>query len=176
MDLVDNPSESEPCRQRLQIRAGARLLRQRAEIEKRQQAASSTEIGPPSTEEEIEAFYDHKDVVFWPPEQDLAHPDPSLDALYRLLTPPTHLGGVHGAWNERSLVYAIGSASNDYAILFVSFDPAIYLKGTRPFRSRQTQLETLYRHGCDGREQERISRNRELALASYRTAHVSGIG
>jgi hypothetical protein len=54
-----------------------------------------------------------------------------VDALYRLLNPPSHLGNVEGTTDERSLVYVTGGYEKPQAIVFVGFDPAIKLVGLK---------------------------------------------
>jgi len=72
-------------------------------------------------------MYREQPIVYWPPAQDPEHPDEDLDAVYRLLNPPSHLGNVQGTADERSLVYVTGGCDKPQAIVFVGFDPAIKL-------------------------------------------------
>jgi hypothetical protein len=54
-----------------------------------------------------------------------------VNALYKLLNPPTHLGNVEGSADERGLVYVTGGSERPQAIVFVGFDPAIRLVGLK---------------------------------------------
>jgi hypothetical protein len=76
-------------------------------------------------------MYREQPIAYWPPVQDPEHPDEDLDAVYRLLNPPSHLGNVQGTADERSLVYVTGVCDKPQAIVFVGFDPAIKLVGLK---------------------------------------------
>ena len=79
----------------------------------------------------LKEMYREPPIVYWPPAQDANRPDKNLDAVYRLLNPPNHLGNVQGTADERSLVYATGGCDKPQAIVFISFDPAIKLVGLK---------------------------------------------
>ena len=76
-------------------------------------------------------MYREPPIVYWPPAQDPDRLDEDLDAVYRLLNPPSHLGNVQGTADERSFVYVTGGCDKPQAIVFVGFDPAIKLVGLR---------------------------------------------
>lgn len=77
-------------------------------------------------------MYREQPIVFWPPAQDPdGPPNEDLDAVYRLLNPPSHLGNVQGTADERSMVYVTGGCDKPQAIVFVGFDPAIRLVGLK---------------------------------------------
>lgn len=78
---------------------------------------------------------------FWPCAVDREHFDPDLNALIRLMKPPSHMGNFRVMEDERSLVYSTGSGANQpVAHIFLSFDQAIKLAGVRKWgcASRQT--------------------------------------
>lgn len=77
----------------------------------------------------LERMYIVPPISYWPPAQNLESEDESLEAIYTLLRPPSHLGNVYGTADERSFVFATGDPHQPQAIIFVSFDPAIKLEG-----------------------------------------------
>jgi len=128
-DLVVDCLPSETEARRLRLLAGSRRLRPADEICEAELGASL------STEEEISKLFranGENTISFWPPDSDLVRADPVLDAslddLYRVLNPPTFDGNVTGTWDDRSLLYAT-EGEDTKALVFVSFDPAIYLHG-----------------------------------------------
>ncbi|KAB5577684.1 hypothetical protein GE09DRAFT_1086942 [Coniochaeta sp. 2T2.1] len=134
MDLVDDPHKSDPCGQRIRIRAGARLPRARSG-----QAGRSLVVGnleqdhmQTQTQEQLDNQYEQSGVVYWPPEGRSR----ALDYLHNVLNPPGFAGNVQGTWDTRSLIYATGGEGNGgvKALVLVSFDPSIYLRGSRSFK------------------------------------------
>jgi hypothetical protein len=75
----------------------------------------------------------------WEPHAPDAH-SPALDNLHDVLNPPGYVGNVHGTWDQRSLIYATGGGTSGSvkALVLVSFDPGIYLKGIRSFNDRSS--------------------------------------
>lgn len=134
LDLVDDPLPSDWHQtQRLRLRGRSRRLRPPLRHPAGHQHAGL--IRPPSEELEIalKEMYEESPITFWPEAQDPMCPNPELDAIYRLLNPPTHLGNVEGTADERSLVYLTGGTGSPQAIIFISFDPAIKLEGLKKF-------------------------------------------
>ncbi|KAL3422569.1 F-box domain-containing protein [Phlyctema vagabunda] len=72
--------------------------------------------------------YRESEVQFWPDPKRLKSPGPSLKDLQELLN-PQNASLVEGTADERSLVYSVGFKNAPQALIFVSFDPAIKLKG-----------------------------------------------
>lgn len=125
MDLVDDPiSSGWTDTQRLRLRAGTRKL-------KPPLLDSNGYLCEPSNELEIalEQRYTVPPITYWPPAQD--SDDQDLNEVYTLLNPPSHLGNVEGAADERSMVYATGGYDAPQALIFLSFDPAIKLSGLK---------------------------------------------
>lgn len=141
LDLVDDPPQSEPCGQRIRIRAGARL---RPAIDMRHMsgfAGSSNNYhhhhGEAQQQQQQQVDpHEQSGVVSWPPEAR----SPALDDLHRVLNPPGYVGAVHGTWDQRSLIYATGGEAKGSikALVLVSFDPGLYLKGCRSFDDRSS--------------------------------------
>jgi hypothetical protein len=77
-------------------------------------------------------------IAEWPPDQRKLNGD--LDAIYKLLNPPNHLGVMNGTADERSIVYMTGSGDNDSprAAVLMSFDPAIKLRGLKGWKREST--------------------------------------
>jgi hypothetical protein len=95
-----------------------------------------------------------EDDGYWPPEQDPDYPDKKLDSVYRLLNPPSHLGTFEGTADERSLVYSTNNSHDEpAAIIFISFDPAIRLKG-----AKKMCLNSLHRSNQSSRLKEDLNR------------------
>ncbi|KAK3944952.1 hypothetical protein QBC46DRAFT_130805 [Diplogelasinospora grovesii] len=138
LDVVNDTSSSDSNGQRIRIRGGSRRPWPPGELQKRRRLSPAQGRDPePAFEQMIHDLYKHEGVALWPPEQDPARPDPALDELYTLLSPPSHRGNVHGTWDDRCLVYATGGTSGGLkAIIFVSFDPSIRLIGARPYSGR----------------------------------------
>jgi len=133
MDLVDDPSPADPNARRLRIRAGARRLKP---LEARQARAQPIQVRDPLYPiEDILQNYVQSDVALFPPDEDVARPDPQLEELHWVLSPPPYPGHIIGTWDDRSLVYSCGSLEDDMqAICFVGFDPTIRLKGLKTWR------------------------------------------
>ena len=68
-------------------------------------------------------------ISYWPKAQNLLEPDEHVEATYKLLNPPSHLGNVEGTADERSLVYVTGGCDQPKALIFGGFDPLINLAG-----------------------------------------------
>lgn len=86
-------------------------------------------------EREINRLYSTNEIKFWPDNPDPQRPDPRLDELERILNPPSHQGDVVGTADERYLVYATGGANGGLkAIVLISFEPSLRLKGLKPWR------------------------------------------
>jgi hypothetical protein len=78
-------------------------------------------------------MYRVPEITYWPASQ---NPEPSLrnkhvDAIYRLMNPPSHLGNVEGTADERSMVYVTGASNEPQALIFIAFDPSIKLVGLK---------------------------------------------
>jgi hypothetical protein len=86
-------------------------------------------------------MYREQQVRYWPPIQDPNNASEHVDALYRLLNPPSHLGNVEGTADNRSFLYVTGGYDKPQAILFVSFDPAIRLKGLKMWGGLQRSIQ-----------------------------------
>ena len=133
MDLVDDPTSSNPDKQRIRVRGSSRRCWTPGELEQRKRLPKTeTELSQHTLIQRIEDVYKHEHVVLWPPDEDPARPDPALSQLYEVLNPPSHVGNIHGVWDERSLVYATGGGGTPdplKALVFISWDPAIYLDG-----------------------------------------------
>jgi hypothetical protein len=128
LDLVDNPSPSEPDRQRIRIRAGTR--------NRGWKGAMINECLDVSGRGFCMQTQDQTQVRFWPDDQDTSCPNPALDDLYDILTPSDHGAKVRGVSDDRCLVYAKGQGPLK-TIVLISFDPAIYIHGTRPYGSQR---------------------------------------
>lgn len=146
LDLVDNPDPNNHANTpRLQLRAGARILRPAAEIPLFSPAYDQT---LPHTERIKHIYKDQgaNRIIFWPP-----HPDEAdalradagdLDLLGKIVNPPTHTGNAKGVWDERSFVYSTGNnADGVQAIVFVGFDPSIRLQGLRRWNTKRETVE-----------------------------------
>jgi hypothetical protein len=77
-------------------------------------------------------------VVSWPPDDH----SPALDNLHDILNPPGYVGNVHGTWDQRSFIYSTGggAAGSVGALVLVSFDPGIHLKGIRSFKDLREDI------------------------------------
>ncbi|KAK3934569.1 hypothetical protein QBC46DRAFT_426682, partial [Diplogelasinospora grovesii] len=138
LDVVNDTSSSDSNGQHIHIRGGSRRRWSPDELQKRRRLSLAQGRDPESAfDQMIHDLYKHEDVALWPPEQDPARPDPALDKLYTLLSPPGHRGNVHGTWDDRCLVYATSGTSGGLkAIILVSFDPSIRLIGAKPYSGR----------------------------------------
>lgn len=132
LDLVDNPSPQDPNIPRLQLRVGSRQLRPKEDL-LREPAAMDTNL--PHTERIKHMYRDEGEnrITCWPPDDpDEARADPAaLVDLQRIINPPSHIGNVKGAWDDRSIIYSTGHADGMQALVFISFDPATRLQGLR---------------------------------------------
>ena len=138
IDLVDDSNSFDPAHQRLRIRGGTRRLWTPGE-----RSARGCLSAEPRPEEEhsgilrqIDDLYKTERDLFWPPEQDPSIDDPALTDLYAVLNPPGYFGNRRGRWDERSLLYAAQATSGGLkSLVFVSWDPSIFLAGTAPYPS-----------------------------------------
>lgn len=137
LDLIDNPDLDDPSgRPRLQLRAGARLP-----VPADTLRAAAHDTKRPHNERIRDLYADDgaNRISLWPPAAHeasaLGLPDeaaPELDLLGKVVSPPTHVGGCRGAWDERSMVYSTGNnVDGMQAVMFVGFDPAMRLRGIR---------------------------------------------
>ncbi|KAK3373446.1 hypothetical protein B0T24DRAFT_261264 [Lasiosphaeria ovina] len=135
VDLVNDPSASDPNEQRLRLRGGSRRLWTPGELEEQvRPSAAKRQKSHHTFEQDIRDVYKHEDVVFWPPDQNPSEPDPALAELFKILSPPGHFGNIDGTFDERSLLYTTGSMPGGLKpLVFISFDPSLYLEGTRPY-------------------------------------------
>ncbi|KAM7195446.1 hypothetical protein V8F20_007505 [Naviculisporaceae sp. PSN 640] len=131
IDLVDDPTSLDPDKQRVRIRGSSRRPWSPAELEERKRLLpQETNRSHHTLNQMIEDIYKHEEVVFWPPDEDPALPNPALSQLYRILNPPSYSGNIEGAWDERSVLYATGGMNGSVkSLVFISWDPAIYLDG-----------------------------------------------
>jgi len=142
LDLVDDPSPTDPNAQRLRIRTGTRRERPLSDSKAGAAARDPPGGGQLYPLRDIEALYRSSEIKFWPPDQDRGRPDPVLDELNLVLNPPSHQGNVSGTWDDRSLVYATGGGSDDLrALVFISFDAAIHLRGVKRARGGAARHE-----------------------------------
>ncbi|KAK0719580.1 hypothetical protein B0H67DRAFT_485618 [Lasiosphaeris hirsuta] len=142
VDLVDDPP-SFGLTQRVRIRGGSRRRWTPDEQEERSRLPAARrqplELSPDTFDQVLADVYKHEAVMLWPPDQDPSVPDPALAALYNVLNPPTHFGNIRGSWDERSLIYGTGGAVGGHqALVFLSFDPQIHLKGIVPYHGKPT--------------------------------------
>ncbi|KAK0614234.1 hypothetical protein B0T14DRAFT_570190 [Immersiella caudata] len=143
VDLVDDPPASDSGARRIRIRGGARRRWTPGEREERSRSgAAETEeshntlikmSGFHNTLDEITNIYKSEDVLLWPPEQSPSETNPTLEALHEVMNPTGCFGSIRGVWDERSMVYSIEETGGLHALVFVSFDPSIYLKGVKQY-------------------------------------------
>jgi len=138
IDLVNDSGSFDPNDQRLRIRGGTRSPRSPAELVERSSAPAAATAKKEQDHDmllrEIDNLYKSETSIFWPPEPDTANAAAALADLYKVLNPPGYSGNIQGSWDERSMVYATGgSAGGLQALVFVSWDPSIYLTGTTPY-------------------------------------------
>jgi hypothetical protein len=179
LDVVDDPRASEGCGQRIRIRAGSRRLRAQSELDESLMCseAESTEHHQQhhaTLRQQMDSIYEQRGIVSWPPDSR----SPALDALHDIMNPPEHLGNVRGTSDERSLIYETGGGAKGgiRALVLVSFDPSIYLKGVRSFDDRRSSvssngdLSTTLRglHGFLGSEKGK-GKEKEIGLQSFTT-------
>jgi hypothetical protein len=133
LDLVDDPLPTDwQGRQRLRLRAGSRSLGPPLIY---MNGHKQGLLRPPSSDLDIALaeMYRVPEITYWPASQ---NPEPSLrnkhvDAIYRLMNPPSHLGNVEGTADERSMVYVTGASNEPQALIFIAFDPSIKLVGLK---------------------------------------------
>lgn len=123
VDLVDDPAPTSLNTTRLRLRSGARRLRPGVEDD-----------ATLSREERTQLLYRNggaNEIAFWPPGPSLGTQNDAekLEKLGCVVNPPSHSGPVTGVWDERSLVYSVGNSGGPQAVVFLSFDPAIQLRG-----------------------------------------------
>jgi hypothetical protein len=135
IDLVDVSTSFDPADRRLRLRGNTRRLWTPGELAQRDHLPAAE--GPQDQDaflRQIDSLYKSEYGVLWPPEQDPSRPDPALADLHAILNPPGHLGGLQGRWDERSMVYTTGATVGGLKpLVFVSWDPSIYLPGTAPY-------------------------------------------
>ena len=131
LDLVDDPLPTDwQGRQRLRLRAGCRTLGPPL-VYTDEDRQGLLRPAPDDLDIALVEMYRVPEVKFWPAAQ---NPDPNyadehVDAIYRLMNPPSHLGNVEGTADERSMVYVTGAYGEPQALIFIAFDPAIKLAG-----------------------------------------------
>lgn len=143
LDLIENDSTTdESCcdnAPRLQLRAGARHPVPYDTILNDNEAHDST---MPHAVRICKLYRDAgaNKIVYWPPAPgDTVHENEAaeLALLGKVVSPPTHVGGVHGAWDERVMLYSTGTNEDGLqAIVLVGFDPAIKLGGLRKWGTK----------------------------------------
>ncbi|KAJ4396002.1 hypothetical protein N0V93_000218 [Gnomoniopsis smithogilvyi] len=146
LDLVEDPFAAKP---QLKLRAGAR------------HALPASALSPdspafdkdlPHTERIKHLYKDSgaNEIVFWPPKPE--GPDAgALNLLEGIMNPPSHMGNVHGTWDERSCVYSTGSnADGVQALIFLGFDPAIKLRGLQEWDRYEGWCESATKQHEDG--------------------------
>ena len=135
LDLVDDSLSPSPEYQRLRIRVGSRCLREAKERRKRLYAGKQKHGDYYSLRHKIEDLYEHKSVVFWPPDGPSTGDGLFQEKLHKVLNPPGYVGNVRGAWDDRSLVYSTGGASQGSirALVLIGFDPSIQLENIQSF-------------------------------------------
>lgn len=144
LDLVDDPFATTP---QLKLRAGARHAVPASALSSDSPALNEA---LPHAERTKHLYRDSgaNEIVFWPPSPE--GPDAgALHLLKGITNPPSHMGNVHGTWDERSFVYSTGSnADGVQAVVFLGFDPAIKLRGVQEWGK--------YERWCEGatRQQE----------------------
>ncbi|KAL1875931.1 hypothetical protein VTK73DRAFT_9715 [Phialemonium thermophilum] len=167
LDLVNDPSPSEPDGRRIRIRAGCRRLRiasERQRLLETNLTTSCADGGHQSRfhmtpKKRAEWVYKHDDVRVWPPDEPPGNDlqaESSMQKLHDILNPPGFTGNMRVAWDERSVVYATGNASpgtTSTAIVLISFDPSIYLRGTRPFFSSRPSSDFTDCEECETQAQ-----------------------
>ncbi|KAB5515634.1 hypothetical protein GE09DRAFT_1045738 [Coniochaeta sp. 2T2.1] len=174
MDLVDDPDPSNPNEQRIRIRAGSRLPWAQSGRDG-SMLADNLEQHPvqTKTQEQLDNHYEQSGVISWPPEGRSR----ALDDLHNILNPPGYTGNVQGTWDTRSLIYATGGQANGgvKALILVSFDPSIHLKGSRAF-DHQTSA-TVWKGDLGKRLRDtQASLIPEKVVVEHRTSVSAGSG
>lgn len=158
LDLVDDPSAT--TAPQLKLRAGARHAVPASSLPPRSPAFDTS---LPHTERIPLLYKDSgaNEILFWPPTPEGVDSG-ALELLGRVVSPPSHVGNVHGTWDERSFVYSTGSDANGLqAVVFLGFDPAIKLQGVQKWGEHESS-----RHGAAREEQEGEEKEEEEAEAS----------
>jgi hypothetical protein len=92
-------------------------------------------LRPPSSDLDIALaeMYRVPEIAYWPPAQhsEVDLRNEHVEAIYKLMNPPSHLGNVEGTADERSMVYVTGACNEPQALIFIAFDPAIKLAGLK---------------------------------------------
>ncbi|KAK0102436.1 hypothetical protein ONS95_006055 [Cadophora gregata] len=128
LDLVDDPHPDDwQGKQRLRLRAGTRRIGPVL----RDPVTNLIRRPHPDLNIALGEMYRVPPITYWPKAQKLHEPDEHIDAIYRLMNPPSHLGNVEGTADERSLVYVTGGCDQPQALIFVGFDPSIKLAGVK---------------------------------------------
>ena len=137
MDLVNDHDPSNLTTQRLRLRIRPRLPNAGSASKPRSGKSPPGQSCDPTGED---AAAD-QEVLFWPPEQDPERPDPSLNTLYKILTPDIDLADAEWAGDERFLVYSPRGSGSDRlrAVVLISFDPGLRFPGLRKFRGQPSK-------------------------------------
>ncbi|KAK4122489.1 hypothetical protein N657DRAFT_575625 [Parathielavia appendiculata] len=136
IDVVDVSTSFDPADRRFRLRGNTRRLWTPDEIAQRKcSPAAEGAQDPDGLLRRIDNLYKSEYGLLWPPEQDPSAPNAALSDLHAILNPPGHLcGGAQGSWDERSMVYSTGATAEGLkALVFISWDPSIYLAGTAPY-------------------------------------------
>lgn len=139
IDVVKEPSERHGWQ--IRVRAGSRHLRTEEERRERLRVATEPYGDSYTLKQEIEDLYRHK-VVYWPAVEQSQELDNISNPLACGTDAHRQWGAktlnIRGEWDERSLVYAVGAGSlnGKKALVLISFDPGIHLKGVGPFANR----------------------------------------
>lgn len=138
IDLVDDPSLSDPNSQRIRIRGGTRRLGAPYQLgDSNRLPTANWGESQHTLQASNEDIFSHNNVISWPVEQDSLQANDALINLYNILNPTGFLGHINGVSDERSLVYATwGSEGSGKALVFVSFDPSIFLAGTKAYSGK----------------------------------------
>jgi hypothetical protein len=132
LDLADERLSTYPTAQRLRLRVSSRKLDPPA---RNCHGILVRKVSDPVTGEILYGLNDRYTacpVSFWPPDQDLRRPKVEhREELHKLMNPPCHRGEIEAFGDDRSIVYSTGGEEQPRAIVFISFDPATRLKGSR---------------------------------------------
>lgn len=132
LDLVDDPIPSGDSSQRIRIRVGTRLPRALSEQDKSSKSDGALNLEGQDAVPRPDGTPEQSEVASWPP-------DAAPAVLDSILNPPGYVGNVQGTWDQRSLIYASGGGANGgvKALVLISFDPSIHLRGVRSFDDRR---------------------------------------
>ncbi|KAK8048962.1 hypothetical protein PG994_010692 [Apiospora phragmitis] len=128
LDLVDDPSSSAACTQRLRLRAGKKMATKYLEIPAMPTSSSAQETSEKEKEEKV-----YNRVIMWPGEPEDPCSDPALERISRIMNPRDHQGDIDAVNDERSIVYATGGGVNGTSLkvlVWITFDPAAKLPDT----------------------------------------------